>query len=172
MERQRRPGAFRIRIYPSREQLRVPSGQSKKINVRQQVRVTNLATRQSATGVVVWAGGRTIRRLGFGSGTPRGRSQFLGGRTLKITSLMGPAIRTKAPAKPAKAGIAPSRVIADSDKPKAQPLAPKPTVASHDRKRGQRVLLRIRASIHVALQGNTTTLDAATLSVTPTARSW
>jgi hypothetical protein len=43
----------------------------------------------------------------------------------------------------------------------------KAPIASQERKRGQRVLLRIRASIHVALQGKATTLDAATLSVTP-----
>ncbi len=36
-----------------------------------------------------------------------------------------------------------------------------------DRRRGQRVLLRIRALIHVALQGPATTLEANTLSVNP-----
>ncbi len=43
----------------------------------------------------------------------------------------------------------------------------KAPIANQERKRGQRVLLRIRANIHVALQGKATTLDAATLSVTP-----
>ena len=43
----------------------------------------------------------------------------------------------------------------------------KAPIVSQERKRGQRVLLRIRANIHVALQGKATTLDAATLSVTP-----
>jgi len=42
----------------------------------------------------------------------------------------------------------------------------KATIASQERKHSQRVLLRIRANIHVALQGKATTLDAATLSVT------
>lgn len=44
------------------------------------------------------------------------------------------------------------------------PIAP---IASQERRHSQRVLLRIRANIHVALQGKATTLDAATLSVTP-----
>jgi hypothetical protein len=43
----------------------------------------------------------------------------------------------------------------------------KAAIASQERKHSQRVLLRIRANIHVALQGKATTLDAATLSVTP-----
>ena len=42
----------------------------------------------------------------------------------------------------------------------------KAAIASAERQRNQRVLLRIRANIHVALQGKDTTLDAATLSVT------
>ena len=43
------------------------------------------------------------------------------------------------------------------------------TSAAHasDRRRGQRVLLRIRASIHVALKGRRETFDVATLSVNP-----
>ena len=43
----------------------------------------------------------------------------------------------------------------------------KAPIASQERRRGQRVLLRIRANSHVALPGKATTLDAATLSVTP-----
>jgi hypothetical protein len=45
------------------------------------------------------------------------------------------------------------------------PLTPAPS--GSDRRRGQRVTLRIRASIHVALQGNRETIDVATLSVNP-----
>ncbi len=45
------------------------------------------------------------------------------------------------------------------------PLTPGP--APSDRRRGQRVLLRIRASIHVALKGQRETIDVATLSVNP-----
>lgn len=36
-----------------------------------------------------------------------------------------------------------------------------------DRRRGQRVLLRIHAQIHVALDGKATTFDVSTLSVSP-----
>ena len=36
-----------------------------------------------------------------------------------------------------------------------------------ERRRGQRVLLRIQASVHVSLQGKATTIDVATLSVNP-----
>ena len=48
---------------------------------------------------------------------------------------------------------------------RAAPLAS----AAHasDRRRGQRVLLRIRASIHVALKGQPETFNVATLSVNP-----
>jgi hypothetical protein len=38
-------------------------------------------------------------------------------------------------------------------------------VASDDRRRGQRVFLRVRANIHVALQGKPVTFDATTVSV-------
>lgn len=43
------------------------------------------------------------------------------------------------------------------------------TSATHasERRRGQRVLLRIRASIHVALKGRQETFNVATLSVNP-----
>jgi len=43
----------------------------------------------------------------------------------------------------------------------------KHAVAKDERRRSQRVLLRIRASIHVALQGQAETFDVATLSVNP-----
>jgi hypothetical protein len=50
--------------------------------------------------------------------------------------------------------------------------APEPTSLKHtlledERRRDQRVLLRMRALIHVALQGPATTLEADTLSVNP-----
>jgi hypothetical protein len=48
---------------------------------------------------------------------------------------------------------------------RAASLTPAPS--GSDRRRGQRVTLRIRASIHVALQGNRETIDVATLSVNP-----
>jgi hypothetical protein len=46
--------------------------------------------------------------------------------------------------------------------------APHPhTMGVEERRHGQRVLLRIRASVYVALQGQATTLEVATLSVNP-----
>src|SRR5580692_12629246 len=69
--------------------------------------------------------------------------------------------------RPTNAGLNSSRVITTSQKPVAHAIPPKPTVSSQDRKRGQRVLLRIRASIHLASQDISTAIDAATLSVTP-----
>ena len=48
---------------------------------------------------------------------------------------------------------------------KAAPLTPAPPTL--DRRRGQRVLLRVRASIHVALKGQPETFSVATLSVNP-----
>lgn len=40
-------------------------------------------------------------------------------------------------------------------------------VATEERKRSQRVLLRVRADIHVAVQGKPATLQASTISVNP-----
>jgi hypothetical protein len=77
--------------------------------------------------------------------------------------------RTFTPAKPSATpggatGIAPGAAAGKS------PLAEKPlkhAILGQERRRGQRVLLRIRALIHVALQGPATTLEANTLSVNP-----
>ena len=52
-------------------------------------------------------------------------------------------------------------------KPAPQSTAIKHTVAENERRRTQRVLLRVRASIHVAIQGQATSFDVATLSVNP-----
>jgi len=49
--------------------------------------------------------------------------------------------------------------------PAPEPL--KHAIFDEERRRGQRVLLRIRALVHVAVQGPATTLEAATLSVNP-----
>jgi hypothetical protein len=54
-----------------------------------------------------------------------------------------------------------------SGKAAVQPIVAKHAVAKDERRRSQRVLLRIRASIHVALQGQAETFDVATLSVNP-----
>ena len=48
---------------------------------------------------------------------------------------------------------------------RAGSLTPAPPAS--DRRRGQRVLLRVRASIHVALKGQPETFNVATLSVNP-----
>lgn len=67
----------------------------------------------------------------------------------------------KAPNQPVQSGAyAPPEPIL-----RIAPLAPAP--GGSDRRRGQRVTLRVRASIHVALQGNRETIDVATLSVNP-----
>jgi hypothetical protein len=54
---------------------------------------------------------------------------------------------------------------AAAPKPQAEPL--RRSLADDERRRTQRVLLRVRASIHVALQGQAKTFDVATLSVNP-----
>ena len=137
----------------------------REIDVRERVRVTNLATRQ----IGQWRGGvegnGTTRRLGSGSGASRSRSEFLGGGTLKITTLNVPA--RKPSAAHTKANVTTATSIASAARPLAAAAPVKAAVSSQERRRGQRVLLRIRANIHVALQGKATTLDAATLSVTP-----
>jgi len=48
-------------------------------------------------------------------------------------------------------------------KPAVSPAAP--AVANDERRRGQRVFLRVRATIHVALQGKQAAFDAMTVSV-------
>jgi hypothetical protein len=52
-------------------------------------------------------------------------------------------------------------------KPILRATSQSPGPPASDRRRGQRVLLRVRASIHVALKGRTETIDVATLSVNP-----
>jgi hypothetical protein len=47
----------------------------------------------------------------------------------------------------------------------AAPSQVRRVVAGEERRRGYRVLLRVRASIHVALQGQPVTLETVTLSV-------
>jgi PilZ domain len=76
---------------------------------------------------------------------------------------------------PTKTNAAPASAPANGTKPVAQlkplptlkPAAPSgsPAATSDERRRGQRVFLRVRASIHVALQGKQTTFDATTVSV-------
>lgn len=47
------------------------------------------------------------------------------------------------------------------------PLPVRPVAAGEERRRTQRVLLRVRANIHVAVQGKSTTLEVLTQSVSP-----
>lgn len=62
--------------------------------------------------------------------------------------------------------VAPTPVAAPQ-KPASQSAEVKHSVAEQERRRTQRVLLRVRASIHVAMQGQATSFDVATLSVNP-----
>lgn len=73
-----------------------------------------------------------------------------------------PAKRSATPA--AASPIAPGAVAA---RPVPEAKSLKHTIVDQERRRGQRVLLRIRALIHVAVQGPVTTLEANTLSVNP-----
>jgi hypothetical protein len=70
-----------------------------------------------------------------------------------------------ASAKPRSYAAPPKITGRHSDAP--SPLPPKRIVTVQDRQRSQRVLLRVRAKIHVALQGSASTLDVLTLSVSP-----
>lgn len=62
------------------------------------------------------------------------------------------------PAKPSVQAVAPAAQM--------RPKAPRPLIGE-ERRRSQRVLLRTRAQIHVALEGKLTTIKAFTLSVNP-----
>jgi hypothetical protein len=74
-------------------------------------------------------------------------------------------------------GNVPPKPAATSSKPAvsyARPLASKsnhpaqrPAIAAEKRKQSQRVLLRVRASVHLALKGQATTLQTSTVSVHP-----
>jgi hypothetical protein len=71
-----------------------------------------------------------------------------------------PTQNPKSHAEPARAAAPVANVAM-----KARPA--RGAVGTDERRRGQRVLLRIQASIHVSLQGKATTIDVATLSVNP-----
>jgi hypothetical protein len=75
-----------------------------------------------------------------------------------MKSTTTPATNHAAAARP----IAPLKPLPNL-KPVASAVAPGTT--TEDRRRGQRVFLRVRTSIHVALQGKATTFDAMTVSV-------
>ncbi|MGA3292619.1 MAG: hypothetical protein ABSE45_01410 [Candidatus Acidiferrales bacterium] len=61
----------------------------------------------------------------------------------------------------------PSRPGGFAEKPAAGAKPFKSATADQERRHGQRVLLRIRTRIHVAMEGASTTLEATTLSVNP-----
>jgi hypothetical protein len=85
---------------------------------------------------------------------------------VKLNSLKIPAAKT--PPAPAKTNTAPQTPVATSTKKPAEATrAKQSSLAEQERRRTQRVLLRIRASIHVAVQGQATTFEVATLSVNP-----
>jgi hypothetical protein len=71
-------------------------------------------------------------------------------------------MKTSTPAAGAHKPIAPLKPL-----PTFKPAATSPSagVSNEERRRGQRVFLRVRTSIHVAVQGKPTTFDATTVSV-------
>lgn len=80
---------------------------------------------------------------------------------MKIQGLQVPKQKPSAYARPY---AAPS---IDKPKPVSDSVTGNASFAAQERRRTQRVLLRVRASIHVAMQGHLATIDAATLSVNP-----
>lgn len=83
---------------------------------------------------------------------------------MRIQSLHVPSLKVSPANKTNALSQAP---VAAPPKPVSQSATGQHTIAEKDRRRTQRVLLRVRASIHVAVQGHLATIDAATLSVNP-----
>ena len=93
---------------------------------------------------------------------------------MKIESLKVPPLKSNTHyAKPPVAAAKPfaaARSVTSSHRPPA-PFAKvgargvRESVAGEERRRSQRVLLRVRANIHVALQGKAVSFEATTLSV-------
>jgi hypothetical protein len=92
---------------------------------------------------------------------------------VKIESLQVPTLNANAPyAKPPGAASKPFAAVKAaatsphvSAIPKAASRGVRESVAGEDRRRSQRVLLRVRANIHVALHGKPVSFEAITLSV-------
>jgi PilZ domain-containing protein len=85
---------------------------------------------------------------------------------LKTEAFRAPAAKSSIP--PAKTTTTPARAGAQPNAPRkssAVAAGSSQTLAGEERRRSQRVLLRVRANIHVALQGKPTTFDTTTLSV-------
>ena len=84
---------------------------------------------------------------------------------MKINTLNVPPMTTSG--KPGTAYARPPRLMAPERKATGKATHSARAVTNEERRRGQRVLLRIRANIHVALQGQATTFEVNTLSVNP-----
>jgi hypothetical protein len=69
--------------------------------------------------------------------------------------------------KPSTAYAGPARFTAPAAQPPGKAMHGAHAVTNEERRRGQRVLLRVRANVHVALQGQATTFEVNTLSVNP-----
>jgi hypothetical protein len=69
------------------------------------------------------------------------------------------------PASSSAGGAKPLTAAKPFSNPKPAASSQSAGVASDERRRGQRVFLRVRANIHVALQGKAVTFDATTVSV-------
>ncbi|MGA7854310.1 MAG: PilZ domain-containing protein [Candidatus Acidiferrales bacterium] len=85
---------------------------------------------------------------------------------MKTETFKAPAAKSSIP--PAKTTTTPVRAMAQSSVKHASSAAAagsSPALAGEERRRSQRVLLRVRANIHVALHGTPTTFDTTTLSV-------
>jgi len=80
---------------------------------------------------------------------------------MKIQSLHAPKSKPSAYARPHATSLIPK------PEPVSKSVTRNASLAEQERRRSQRVLLRVRASIHVAVQGHLATIDAATLSVNP-----
>ena len=85
---------------------------------------------------------------------------------MKLETFRAPAAKSSIP--PAKAATTSARAAGHPGAPRASTAsgsAPSVAAAGEERRRSQRVLLRVRANNHVALQGKPTTFDTTTLSV-------
>ena len=71
----------------------------------------------------------------------------------------------KPSATPTKAALSPAK--GGALKGRSPEAAAGMQAVEQDRRRGQRVMLRVKVKIHVALQGKATTFETATVSVSP-----
>lgn len=103
--------------------------------------------------------------MGIRGGIGRGESEFLGCRNLKTENLQViPAARSAKPGDRSVSGPQPASVSGPAIRRLPQPTH---RIAGEERRRSQRVLLRVRAQIHVAVEGKATTFEVETLNVNP-----